>query len=257
MATPAYTHMALKALTKANIVKHIVSQNCDGLHLRSGLPTDRLSEIHGNMFVEICLNCRKIFYRDFDVTERTSLRHHSTGRFCSDCVQLDDKEIDCELIDTIVHFGEKGYLDYPLNWTTAIEMVSKADLLICLGSSLKVLKNYPSLWPKKNDKKKKVRIAIVNLQWTPKDSQATIKINAKCDLVMEKLMNKLGVEVDQYDKDKDRLGELYSPLRPEEQTACRRYQLFSTNRIKTEIDSTEASKEITPGWFGKGFKRSK
>lgn len=255
LSVPSYTHMALARLVKCGIVKHVLSQNCDGLHLRSGLPIERLSEIHGSMFVEVCPMCKKMHYRDFDVTERTSVRHHRTGRFCVDCKQLDrvdDKSADCELIDTIVHFGEKGHLDYPLNWSGAMENVHKTDLIICLGSSLKVLKNYSCLWPKKTAKRK-LNLAIVNLQWTPKDHAASLKINSKCDLVMKKLMDKLNLKVEAYAKERDRLQQLYIPLKDDERLTCNRFQLFSTN-IKNEIESPT---EIVPGWYGKGLKRLK
>lgn len=253
LATPTFTHRAIAELVRQNIVKYVVSQNCDGLHLRSGLKSEKLSELHGNMYMEVCENCQASYQRSFDVTDLTSLRRHKTGRKCHRCALVSPDRGD--LIDTIVHFGEKGKLKHPFRWEEAIEAANKADLIICLGTSLKILRKYACLWPKKaGGRQNQCKLVIVNLQWTPKDSQAIIKLNSRCDVVMMELMTQLNIAVPSYSLEMDPLLIGRIPLKPEECGTCNRIKLEDLLEEGQGVEPSLIYK--APGWFGRGLKPS-
>ena len=55
------------ALLRLGKVKYVVSQNVDGLHLRSGIPEAQLAELHGNCFKETCPRCHHTYVRSFEM----------------------------------------------------------------------------------------------------------------------------------------------------------------------------------------------
>jgi len=51
-AYPSATHMSFVTMLESGLMKYLVSQNTDGLHRKSGVPADKISELHGNTNLE-------------------------------------------------------------------------------------------------------------------------------------------------------------------------------------------------------------
>ena len=54
-AIPTPCHMALKELQEQGILKYVVSQNVDGMHRRSGIRKECISELHGTTLLMLLL----------------------------------------------------------------------------------------------------------------------------------------------------------------------------------------------------------
>ena len=171
-ARPTAAHLALAELHRRGHIAAVVSQNVDGLHLRSGVPAAALCELHGNVFRERCAACGAEPLRGFDVTARSAYHRHATGRACG---------CGAPLADTIVYFGEKVH---GATLARAQAEAAAADLCIFVGSSLKVLQSYKFIW----QQPRRPPIVIVNLQPTPKDRSAALKIRGRCDDVFTRLL---------------------------------------------------------------------
>jgi len=188
-AIPTLSHMSITKLVEENFVKHVVSTNLDGLHLRSGLAPEKLSELHGNCYLEICEVCKEIYFRQYDVTktqtrETFDINKHFTGRYC-------EKE-GCggKLLDNIVHFGEQ-LPDDALD--RAQEESNTGDLAIVVGTSMRV---EPSCsLPRSIYKKSGGKMVIINLQRTPYDEVSEFVIRGHIDDVFNIVMRELGMEI--------------------------------------------------------------
>jgi len=124
---PTYAHYAIAELVRRGLVAFVTSTNLDGLHRRSGIPANKISELHGNCYREICELCDREYLRSFDtLPTRTDRWTHLTGRKC---------ECGGGLKDTIIHFTETIRKD---QWDPAVSNARNSDVAVILGTSMNV-----------------------------------------------------------------------------------------------------------------------
>lgn len=113
---------------------------------------------------------------------------HRTGRRCTN--QVNSKLCNQPLHDSIINFGE--FLE-PKPLELAYTNARKADLCLVLGSSLRVppASNVPTMV----GKKKSAKLVICNLQDTDLDDKAKLRIHAKSDELMVRVMALLDIPI--------------------------------------------------------------
>jgi len=189
-AKPTKTHMAISKLTKEKMCQFVMSQNIDGLHLRSGVDRDCLAELHGNMFVDECAVCKRMFVR--------SGASSTVGRKMSnESCKAQNVKRPCrgKLRDFVLDW-EDELPDDDCDLSHAHSMFS--ELSIVIGSTLQIIPagNMPT-YTKKTGKGK---LVIINLQATKHDKKADLIIRNYADKIFQALFEKLGMKIPEYDR---------------------------------------------------------
>lgn len=181
---PNQGHYALAELLEMGLLDYLISQNVDGLHAKSGIPFDKMAELHGNMYFMKCLNChRKMTFEEAGWDKSKFGKGYRTTRIQKGQPQC--PYCGGRIISSIVNFGDPLPED-ELN--EAIERSAEADVFFVIGSSLVVTPaaNMPGI-----AKKNGAKLIILNLEETPYDQIADLRFFNKISKVLPPIMEKV------------------------------------------------------------------
>jgi NAD-dependent deacetylase len=157
---PNAGHFALARLHARGRLSSVVTQNVDNLHQDSGLPPDRVIELHGNASYATCLECG---LRHELADLRDPFLERGEIPACRDCAGL--------VKTATISFGQT----VPADALARAEAETRAcDLFLVLGSSLVV---YPAAAFPLAAKRAGARLAIPNREPTDLDAHADLVLH--------------------------------------------------------------------------------
>ncbi len=120
-AKPNDCHKALAKLEEMGKLRSVITQNIDDLHQKAG--SKRVLELHGTLYKNYCMQCRKTFDLAYVTKENGITRCENCGGIVRPDVVLYEEGLDENTIQN------------------AVKDIAKADMLIVGGTSLNV---YPA-----------------------------------------------------------------------------------------------------------------
>ena len=173
-AKPNRGHEIIAALANTGRISCVITQNIDGLHQLSGVPAERVIELHGNATYAHCLDCARRYELE---PIKTAFEKDGTLPVCSQCGGL--------VKTATISFGQP----MPVAEMQRAEDESRAaDLFIAIGSSLVV---YPAAALPGLSKTSGARVVIVNREPTELDALADVVINAEIGVTLETMFKRL------------------------------------------------------------------
>ena len=174
-ARPNAGHHAFVELHRQGRLEALITQNIERLHQRSGLPADKVLELHGTTTEAVCLTCGDRIASD-EACRRIAGGERAPR--CRPCGGL--------LKPATVSFGQALPRDVLRRAQTAVET---CDLLLAVGSSLVV---EPAASLPRAAGRAGARLIIVNRDPTPLDGMADAVVRGEIGAVLPALVRRAG-----------------------------------------------------------------
>jgi NAD-dependent deacetylase len=172
-AKPNAGHEAVAELVNRGKVSHVITQNIDNLHQASGVPAEKVIELHGNTTYATCLDCGERY-------EIPELRAHyeSTG-------EVPDCSCGGPVKAATISFGQA----MPERaMVRAGEAALACDFFLVAGSSLVV---YPAAGFPLMAKRAGAKLAILNRTPTGQDDYADLVIREDIGAMLSAVLAEL------------------------------------------------------------------
>jgi len=170
-AKPNAGHAAVARLVAAGKASSVITQNVDNLHQESGVPADRVIELHGNASYATCLDCGLRYAFE---TLKAPFLEQGVVPVCRTCGGL--------VKTATISFGQpmpQGPMARAEDETLA------CDLFLVLGSSLVV---YPAAGFPLLAKRNGAKLVIVNREPTDQDVYADLVLHDEIGPVMSEVV---------------------------------------------------------------------
>jgi NAD-dependent deacetylase len=170
-AKPNAGHIAIAELNRMGKLDCVITQDGDGLHQRSGVPTEKVIELHGTWTRALCLNCGRKY-----PSEEIQVRLEAGEKvpLCEACGGI--------MKPDVIQFGQA----MPARETSeAQRRAGNCDLFLVCGSSLVV---YPAADMPLLAQGAGAKLVIINLMATPHDDYADVVINEKIGDVLPRIV---------------------------------------------------------------------
>jgi NAD-dependent deacetylase len=167
-ARPSRGHLALASLVAQGKMPAVITQNIDGLHHASGIPAERIVELHGNGTYATCLACGRRHELEA-IRERFEAQRAAPA--CASCGGI--------VKAATISFGQAMPEEA---MRRAHELALACDVFLVAGSSLVV---YPAAALPLLAKRNGATLVIVNRESTPLDDDADLVIRAEIGAALE------------------------------------------------------------------------